>query len=45
MNGGYGRCRDCGMEIDPRRLAADPAAALCITCRQSAEAEVPSCTL
>jgi DnaK suppressor protein len=30
--GGYGRCRDCGQEIDPRRLAALPYALLCTEC-------------
>jgi len=45
MDGAYGRCKDCGTSIDTRRLAADPAVALCLTCQQSAEAEVFSCTL
>ncbi|SRR6266542_4882689 len=45
VEGDYGRCRDCGAEIDGRRLAADPAAALCMICQKSAEAEVVSCTL
>ena len=39
MDGNYGRCTDCGTEIDSRRLAADPAASLCITCQGSAEIE------
>lgn len=30
--GTYGECLECGEEIAPRRLAVDPAAALCITC-------------
>ncbi len=45
MEGTYGRCKDCGAEIAIRRLAADPTAVLCITCKQSAEPEVLSCTL
>lgn len=45
MDGAYGRCKDCGAEIDRRRLAADPAAALCVTCQQSSETEVAHCTL
>jgi RNA polymerase-binding transcription factor DksA len=39
MDGVYGRCTDCGAEIDSHRLAADPAASLCITCQRSAETE------
>ena len=30
--GEYGLCRDCGQEIDPRRLAALPYALLCTEC-------------
>jgi DnaK suppressor protein len=30
--GEYGICRDCGQEIDPRRLAALPYAVLCTEC-------------
>ena len=39
MDGAYGRCTDCGAEIGSKRLAADPAACLCIICQRSAEAE------
>jgi RNA polymerase-binding transcription factor DksA len=39
MDGAYGRCRDCGVEIDSGRLAADPASALCLNCQRSAEPE------
>lgn len=39
MDGAYGRCTDCGAEIDSRRLAADLATPLCIACQKSAEAE------
>ncbi len=45
MDGAYGRCTDCGREIDRKRLAADPAASLCIACRRSIEAEAVFCTL
>lgn len=37
--GSYGRCAECESEIDPKRLLADPAATLCLSCRQSAEPE------
>jgi DnaK suppressor protein len=30
--GEYGGCRDCGQDIDPRRLAALPYALLCTEC-------------
>jgi DnaK suppressor protein len=30
--GAYGDCLECGDAIAPRRLAVDPAAALCIAC-------------
>ena len=39
MDGAYGRCTDCGTEIDSGRLAADPASALCMNCQRSAEPE------
>ena len=45
MDGGYGRCIDCGAEIESRRLAADPAAALCIACQRSADGETRFRTL
>ena len=35
--GEYGICRDCGQEIDPRRLAALPYAALCAECASHRE--------
>jgi RNA polymerase-binding transcription factor DksA len=40
MDGGYGRCADCGSIINFRRLKADPAASLCFDCQQVAEGEV-----
>jgi RNA polymerase-binding transcription factor DksA len=45
MGGTYGRCRDCGAEIDKRRLASDPTAACCINCQESTEVEVVYSTL
>ena len=38
-DGSYGRCVDCGVDIDPRRLLAQLAAARCIRCQAEAEAE------
>ena len=45
MDGAYGRCTDCGAEIDGRRLAADAAVSLCITCQRSGEGELVCCTM
>lgn len=39
MDGAYGKCIDCGKQIDRRRLAADPAVALCIECQNIADGE------
>jgi RNA polymerase-binding transcription factor DksA len=39
MDDAYGRCTDCSGEIESRRLAADPASALCMNCQRSAEPE------
>jgi RNA polymerase-binding transcription factor DksA len=39
MDGGYGRCTDCGEEIDGKRLAADPAAHLCFACQRGVDGE------
>jgi RNA polymerase-binding transcription factor DksA len=39
MAGKFGYCTDCGKEIEPRRLAAEPTASLCISCQRNAEAE------
>ncbi len=33
--GDYGDCTECGEPVDPRRLDADPAAALCIACAEA----------
>ena len=35
MEGRYGRCIDCDELITERRLAADPAAALCYECQSA----------
>jgi RNA polymerase-binding transcription factor len=35
--GEYGRCVDCGVDIPPARLQAQPAAARCIPCQQRYE--------
>ena len=37
IDGGYGRCLDCGEQINVKRLAADPAASFCINCQTLAE--------
>ena len=39
MDGTYGRCTECRGEIDSKRLAANPASALCMNCQRSAEPE------
>jgi len=39
IDGAYGRCVECGEAINAKRLAADPAAALCIRCQMLAETE------
>lgn len=36
-SGSFGVCESCGAEIDPRRLAHDPALSLCIACQSAAE--------
>ena len=45
MGGAYGRCMDCGAEIDGQRLMADPAICLCIICQRSTEREEVFSTL
>lgn len=32
--GGYGRCTDCGLEIDFERVHANPAATRCVQCQR-----------
>ena len=39
MDGGYGRCLECGEQINAKRLAADPALSLCLKCQTQAETE------
>jgi DnaK suppressor protein len=39
MDGGYGRCLECGEQINAKRLAANPALSLCLDCQTQAEAE------
>ena len=36
-DGSYGRCADCGVDIDPRRLLAQPTASRCTRCQAEAE--------
>lgn len=36
-DGSYGTCRHCEEEISPKRLAAMPSAALCISCQELAD--------
>jgi DnaK suppressor protein len=36
--GTYGRCEQCGVEIDPARLQALPYATLCFRCQQRLDA-------
>ena len=36
-DGNYGRCADCGADIDPRRLLAQPTAIRCTLCQTEAE--------
>ena len=36
-DGNYGRCADCGADIDPRRLLAQPTASRCTLCQAEAE--------
>lgn len=40
IDGGYGRCLECGEQIDAKRLAADPAASLCLECQKQAETDL-----
>lgn len=36
-DGEFGKCLECGEEIDPRRLEIDPVATLCISCATKRE--------
>src|SRR5215470_9200265 len=37
MDGSYGRCGECGSEIGVKRLVANPATSLCVSCQATAE--------
>ncbi len=39
MAGAYGRCSDCGNVMEEKRLTADPAASLCLSCQTGQEGE------
>ena len=39
-DGSYGECTDCGLDIAPERLKAQPEAARCIYCQEKAERRV-----
>lgn len=39
IDGGYGICLECGERISSKRLIADPAASLCVTCQSLVEGE------
>jgi RNA polymerase-binding transcription factor DksA len=39
IDGRYGRCAECGNEIDCRRLMGDRAASLCLACQTIADGE------
>jgi DnaK suppressor protein len=38
--GSYGRCSECGEDIEARRLSADPAVSLCYSCQTAIESGV-----
>ena len=42
QNGKYGLCLGCGEEINPKRLAALPWAALCLRCQEETDAKKAS---
>ena len=44
-SGEYGTCTRCGTQITLRRLAFDPAVALCIGCQQTGENDIAAPTL
>jgi RNA polymerase-binding transcription factor len=39
IDGDYGTCVECGERIEPKRLAVNPAASLCISCQELSEGE------
>ena len=40
IDGSYGRCKECGKQIESKRLVANPTAELCISCQLSGEPEM-----
>ena len=45
LDGTYGKCVECGEQIAPGRLLADPAAQLCLKCQKTVESDHQFCTL
>ena len=45
LDGNYGVCSECGKQIQPARLAADPLVSLCVGCRSARETETVFPTL
>jgi RNA polymerase-binding transcription factor DksA len=45
LDGGYGVCIECGGRINTKRLLADPAVLLCLTCQGMSEGETFTATL
>jgi DnaK suppressor protein len=41
-DGSYGECIDCGCDVPPARLQAQPAAARCIACQEKHERSTPA---
>ena len=37
IDGGHGRCTDCGEIIGAKRLVADPALSLCLVCQRNSD--------
>ena len=40
MDERYGKCIECQEDINPKRLAADPAASLCLDCQRLVDGEL-----
>ncbi|HEU4710077.1 MAG TPA: TraR/DksA family transcriptional regulator [Pyrinomonadaceae bacterium] len=45
LDGTYGKCLECGEQITPGRLMADPAAHLCLNCQRTIESDHQFSTL
>lgn len=45
LDGHYGKCIECGEQISPARLAADPVVSLCLDCQSTNETETVFPTL